>query len=317
MAFSITNSFMDQFNILFQEMLGQRGSYLMPYTRMEEVIGNSQIVRQGELNSSGITEFSPILYDHRKLEPKPISKTISLNEVDMIRQGQPPVDQLAATCSQSCGAALDKVIINAIGGVARTQSSGDIPLPLNQYICVDTMIYGNKGDQLSGQGLTTQKILQAVAILRAKYNIPQLVCVCSNAAYGQLIMDERAASSVFNVQRSMASGFMTPFAGVDFFVTSEKTPKHEKAHLHTGGNLITADSNTAKKVDSEVELVYVYAKDQIVLGSNKPFAMKSANDAHRNFDLVFQCVGMYDAVRMQEESVVAIEVNTSSQLITA
>ena len=142
MAFSITNSFVEQFNILFQEMLNQKGSFLMPYTRMEQVVGNSQIIRQfdtgdatiGELNSSGITEYSPILYDHRKLEPRPISKTISLNKVDMIRQGQPPVEQLAATCSQSCGAALDKIIIDGIGGVAKTQSSGDIALPLSQQM---------------------------------------------------------------------------------------------------------------------------------------------------------------------------------------
>ena len=324
MAFSITNSFMEQFNILFQEMLNQKGSFLMPYTRMEQVVGNSQIIRQfdtgdatiGELNSSGVTEFSPILYDHRKLEPRPISKTISLNEIDMIRQGQPPVEQLAATCSQSCGAALDKIIINGIGGMAKTQSSGDIALPLNQYICVDTKQYDNKGAELSGQGLTTQKVSFAVAALRAKYNIPQLVCVCSNRAMGQLMTDERAASALFNRTQAMANGFMTPFAGVDFFVTSEKMPK-AKAHLCAGGNLITADSSAAKASNSEVELAYIYSKDQIVLGCSKEFNLKSAEDAHRNFDLIFQCVGMYDAVRMQEESVIAIEVNTGSAAITA
>ena len=323
MAFSITNSFMEQYNILFQEMLTQKGSFLMPYCRMEQVVGNSQIIRQfdtgdatiGELNSSGITEFSPILYDHRRLEPRPISKTISLNKIDMIRQGQPPVEQLAATTSQSCGAALDKIIINGIGGLAKTQSSGDIALPLRQYICVDTVQFGNE-DSIAGQGLTTQKISFAVATLRAKYNIPQLVCVCSNRAMGQLMADERAASALFNRAQAMANGYMTPFAGVDFFVTSEKMPK-AKAHVQARGPLITADSSTAKLLDADVELAYVYAKDQIVLGSNKPFDLQSAEDPHRNFDLVFQCVGMYDAVRMQEESVVAIEVNTGGTKITA
>lgn len=315
---------MEQFNILFQEMLTQKGSYLMPYCRMEQVVGNSQVIRQfdtgdatiGELNSSGITEFSPVLHDHRKLEPRPISKTISLNKIDMIRQGQPPVEQLAASCSSACGAALDKIIINGIGGLAKTQSSGDIALPLNQYICVDSVQFDNKGNSLAGQGLTTQKVSFAVAALREKNNLPQLVCVCSNRALGQLMADERAASALFNRTQAMANGFMTPFAGVDFFVTSEKLPK-AKAHLHTGGNLITADSSAAKASNSEVELAYIYAKDQIVLGSNKEFDLQSAEDPHRNFDLIFQCVGMYDAVRMQEESVIAIEVNTGSTAITA
>lgn len=322
MAYNITNSYMEQFNILFQEMLTQKGSFLMPYTRMEQVVGNSQIIRQfdtgdatiGELNSSGITEFSPILYDHRKLEPRPIHKTIDLTDVELIRQGQPPVDQLAATCSQSCGAALDKIILNGIGGIARTQSSGDIALPTSQYICVNTTQYDNKGSDLAGQGLTTSKVSFAVAVLRAKYNLPQLVCVCSNRALGQLMSDERAASALFNRTQAMANGFMTPFAGVDFFVTSEKMPK-AKAHKATGGTIITADSATASETATEVELAYIYAKDQIVLGCSKQFDLKSAEDPHRNFNLVFQCVGMYDAVRMQEESVVAIEVNTSSTAI--
>lgn len=316
MAYNITNSFMDQFNILFQEMLTQRGSFLMPYCRIEQVIGNSQIVRQfdtrkatiGELNSSGITEFSPILFDNRRLEPVLISKTISLNDTDMIRQGQPPVEQLAASCSQSCGAALDEIIINGIGGIAKTQSTGSIALPLSQYICVNTRQYDNP-DTLVGQGLTPAKVAFAVALLRGKYNSPDLICVCSNRAIGQLQSAERTVSSF---------GIMTPFAGVQYLVASEAVPKKAKAHLVSGGSLISADSTTVKEsTNGEVELAYIFAREQIVLGCSREFGLKSAEDAHRNFDLVFQCKGMYDAVRMQEPSVIAIEINTGNSKITA
>ena len=325
MAYNITNSFMDQFNILFQEMLAQRGSFLMPYCRMEQVIGNSQIVRQfdtgkatiGELNSSGITEFSPILFDNRRLEPILISKTISLNDTDMIRQGQPPVEQLAASCSQSCGAALDEIIINGIGGIAKTQSTGSVSLPLSQYICVDTKQYDNP-DTLAGQGLTPSKVSFAVALLREKYNSPDLICVCSNRAIGQLQSAERTASSLYNSVQTMANGVMTPFAGVQYVVASEAVPKKAKAQLVSGGNLISADSTTVKEsTNGEVELAYIFAREQIVLGCSREFGLKSAEDAHRNFDLVFQCKGMYDAVRMQEPSVIAIEINTGNSKITA
>ena len=257
MAYNISNSYSLQFDVLFQEMLRQRGSYLMPYVRYEMVEGEVKTIRQfdtgeatiGELSSSGITEFSPVLY----VEPKPIYKTISLNRAEMIRQGQPPVEQLAASCSEACGSALDKLIISAMGGYARTKSSGDISLPLTQYICVNTTQFGNDGSSLTGQGLTTQKISFAVAVLRAKYNIPQLVCVCSNRAMGQLMADERAASALFNRAQAMANGYMTPFAGIDFFVTSEHMPT-KKAHKATGGSIITADSTTASATATDVEV---------------------------------------------------------------
>ena len=64
------------------------------------------------------------------------------------------------------------------------------------------------------------------------------------------------------------------------------------------------------------KLAYVYSKDQMVLACRKDFELKSAEDPHRNYDIVFQCLGMFDSVRMQEESVVAIEVNTGSEIIS-
>ena len=187
--------------------------------------------------------------------------------------------QLAASCSQSCGAALDEIIINGIGGIAKTQSTGSISLPLSQYICADTKQYDNP-DTLAGQGLTPSKVAFAVALLREKYNSPDLICVCSNRAIGQLQSAERTASSF---------GIMTPFAGVQYFVASEAVPKKAKAHLVSNGSLISADSTTAKEsTNGEVELAYIFAREQIVLGCSKEFGLKSAEDAHRNFDLVFQ-----------------------------
>lgn len=322
MSYNISNAYSTQFDVLFHEMLRQRGSYLMPYVRYETVEGEVKTIRQfdtgdaiiGELSSSGITEYSPVLYDNRRVEPKPIYKSISLNHVEMIRQGQPPVDQLAATCSTACGSALDKLIISALGGTARLASSGDVALPTTQYVCCDTTQFGNEGTTVVGQGLTTQKVSFAVSVLREKYNIPQIVCVCSNRAMGQLMADERAASALFNRTQAMADGFMTPFAGVDFFVTSENMPT-ASAHKQAGGSIITADSSVASTSGTTVELAYIYAKEQLVLATSKDFELKSSEDPHRNFDIVFQCLGMFDAVRMQEESVVAIEVNTGSTVI--
>ena len=323
MAFNIENSFYQQFDILFYELLSQKGSILMPYVMQTEVVGETKTLRQidggkakrGMLSASGNTEFDPILYDNRRLEPAPIVKSFAQNDIEMTKQGAPDVEQLARMCSDACGATLDDVIIEGIGGSVQTKSAGNIDLPLTQYICVDTTVYGNKGATLEGQGLTTSKVSFAVAALREKYNSPDLICVCSNRALGQLMTEERAASSLYNSVQTQSNGQMSPFGGVYYFAASEAVNKAAPGHKATGGALITKDSTTASVAGATVELAYIYAMDQVVLGSNMPFSLQSDKDPHRNFDLIFQCKGMYDCIRKQEEGVVAIEVNTSGTVI--
>lgn len=66
---------------------------------------------------------------------------------------------------------INKIIINGIGGMAKTQYSGDIALPLSQYISVNTIQLGNNGSTLLGQGLTSSKIISAVEALNKNYII--------------------------------------------------------------------------------------------------------------------------------------------------
>ena len=190
--------------------------------------------------------------------------------------------------------------------MAKTQYSGDIALPLSQYISVDTIQLSNNGNMLLGQGLTSSKIISAVEALNKKLYNPALICVCSNRAMEQLKTDKETwkvfhpITKVFDIQ----------------FVVSELVPKRIKAHLHTGGNIITLDSETAKESKAgEVELAYVYASDQVVLGYNKEFTLHVGEEAGWNFDWVFQYLGQYDAVRMREDALVAIEVNTGNKII--
>lgn len=207
----------------------------------------------------------------------------------------------------SAATVIDKIIINGIGGMAKTQSSGDIALPLSQYISVDTIQLGNNGNTLLGQGLTSSKIISAIIALREKSHNADLICVCPNRAMEQLKTDKNA----WKVFHPITKGFEIQF------VVSELVSQKIKAHLHTGGNIITLDSETAKESKAgEVELAYVYASDQVVLGYNKEFTLHAGEDAGWNFDWVFQYLGQYDAVRMREDAVVAIEVNTGNKIIT-
>lgn len=283
--------------------LNKKGSQLINHVRIEKVQGDSQIVPQLDWSD---TEEVKIQNENRLLEPKLIKEIkITLSDVEVTRQGEPTADELAEKLAMSAATVIDKIIINGIGGMAKTQSSGDIALPLSQYISVDTIQLGNNGNTLLRQGLTSSKIISAVEALNKKLYNPALICVCSNRAMEQLKINKETwkvfhpITKVFNIQ----------------FVVSELVPKKIKAHLHTGGDLITLDSKTAKESDAgEVELAYMYAKDQIVLGSNMEFELKFGKDS--NSDWVFQYLGQYDAVRMREDAVVAIEVNIGNKIIT-
>lgn len=324
MAFEISNSYFQEFQMVFHDMLHQHGSQLLPWVKSVPVTGETQSLRFfnmgeatiGELGASGLTEYSPVLYDRRVLRPVPIRQAILMNEFEMRRQGMPPVNELAQRLSEGCGIALDTVILNGIGGTARTASGGDIPLPTSQIICYDTEIYGNVDNQGNARtGLTAMKISYAIATLRHKFVEPEIICIASNKALGQLQIDERAASSLYNRVQTQSEGIMTPFAGVSAFVPSERIPMPTKIHSTSGGAVVTADSAAATEVanaDKKYEYAYVVARNYITLGSSKEFELQSAQDPSRNMDLMFYCSGMYDCIREQEEAVIAIELDVTA-----
>lgn len=313
MSFEITESFVNELNTYFWDFLEQKGSRLINHVRIENVQGHSKIVSQFDWRDS---EDSTVQNESRILEPKPITQRITVSNTDIIRQGkQPTADKLAEKLATNCVADIDKIIINGINGRTRTLQSEDIELPISQYICVDSWQHVNSGNTLVGQGLTTQKILQAVTHLRQKHN-SALICVCSNKALGQLMPDKSASELLIRAQ-DIANGCKIPYAGIDFFIALEAVPKKVRAHLSAGDNLKMIDSETAKQSKvGEVELAYVYASDQIALGCNKEFTLQVVENAGRNFDWVFQYSGKYDAVRIREDAVVAIEVNARNKIIT-
>lgn len=321
MAYNISNSYFQEFQMVFSDMLHQRGSQLMQYVNFVPVTGETQTIRQydtgeatiGNFSSAGSTEYSPLIYDRRRLEPKPIHQSFFMTRDDMVKQGMPPVNELAARLSENCGAALDTLIINGIGGTVRTTANGDISLPMTQYISCMSSQFGNVGTTAAQQGLTAAKLSYAIACLRADYVNSPIVCVGSARAIGQVMTDERAASSLYNQVQTQSNGIMTPFAGVNYFVTSERVVKNAPAHKPTDGAVVMADSSTATTCSGSptCELVYVFAADQVDLGCSKEFELMSDQDSSRNFGLVFQCMGMYDSMRKQEKAVIAIEVNTT------
>jgi hypothetical protein len=259
-----------------------------------------------------MTDYTTIGYGQRLLTPHPMKCVFSLIKYDLVRQGLPDVGMLAQEASEACGVLIDQLILTGrfgVGGIAGSAmgivtGSGNtpvaIPLPNTQFINYDDKDLGTSNDVTNNgkliAGLSTAKIAKAVQMLRSKWNNGPIVCVASNYALSTLRADPRAASSLFNVQPAMASGFNTPYAGCDYFIPCEQVAKNV----------------TSKKDATLVEYAYVYNKDMIKLGESMPLSMDGGSNVERDFSQVIGFHGMYDCVRMQEEGVVCIEINPNA-----
>ena len=315
MAYELSNSFYEEFDYMFHEMLHQKGSQLMNVVQQEQVTGAVKYLRQAQVGDAHYvddhgapTQYTQVNFDRRKLEPKAFECPLMLNKYDMVLQGMPDPGQLAQEAADSCGKLIDQIIIKGIGGRAATAASGDVTLPNTQYIrwnentlCENNAAGDGPADgtgvsRATWRGLNVSKVAQAVQMLRTKFNSAMLVCVADNYAMSTLRADPRAANSLFNSGGPMLQiGQNSAYGGCDAFIPCEQ--------VDTGVSTVAGNA--------PVSYAYIYAVDQVRLGSSMPLTMDAGQNGERGLNDVIIYRGMYDCVRMQEEGVVRIEINKS------
>ncbi|MDR1983141.1 MAG: hypothetical protein LBQ08_05105 [Holosporaceae bacterium] len=304
MAFDISNSYMEEFDFMFHEMLKQRGTQLLPFVRQMPVQGDTKHLRQFNVggayfvdDTGGSTQYTQIYGDERTLRPRAFECPIELNKFDLVRQGTLNVQQIAQEAADACGVLIDDIILSGIYGPAKTKSSGSVSLPDSQIIgfaANDFSIAADVPDKVKN-GLNVSKVADSVQRLRTKFNRGSLICVASNYALTTLRADPKAANSLWNASGpSLSLGQNAPYGGVDAFVPSERVEK----------NVTFSSGNTG-------EYAYVYARDQIFYGESMPLTMDEGKNAERGLNPVLIYSGMADCVRMQEEAVIKIQVKTN------
>ena len=102
MSFDVSASFMEEFDFAFHRFLGQEGSVLLPCVSQEEVHGGIKYIRQAGVGEAhwisdvgGITEHAPVMFDRRRLKPRPFACPLAFNDFDMVMQGTPDTELLA------------------------------------------------------------------------------------------------------------------------------------------------------------------------------------------------------------------------------
>lgn len=330
MGFELTNSFLEEFDFMFHPFLKQQGSKLMQAVTQMPVTGDVKYIRQQDVgdahwitDSGSTTKYTATKFDRRRLKPRAFACPIMLDEFDMIKQGTPDPSLLAAQAANSCGKLIDQIIIQGLGGTSYTESEGKKELSGAKNITTDPgsatkliaaydqtqtiswndCTFGGNDSQNSmyvKAGLSASKLNKAVQKLLSKHNYGPIFCVGSNYAMATARADYRVASSDFNDVHSFMQGVNLPYCGVSAFIPCEEVDSGKTCAKIADG---AYDANTA-----DVEYAYVFAMNQIVLGSSMPISLKNGTNAERYLNDVLMYRGAYDCTRLFEESVVRIEI---------
>lgn len=325
---TLSNSYLDQVDFYFQQMIGQQGStlYSLVSAMKRPVIGDSLKIRSHDVTepywadtAGGITQYGNLTYDARILQPQDIMYSIMLDEFILRKQGTEDPSSIAAMMSNKIMLFSENFIINGrngiggIGGKARTIKGGANEtlvsfLDSNTIFAADLTLGGmtetEDPERRLRYGLSTAKLGKAYQKARSKFVTSPLGLVASEYALSTLRADPRYSNSLFNVQPGMATGQMTPYSGIQYMIPSEYVPKGIKMHK--------ADGTEAETVTGEY--AYVFALDQIVLGEGLGWNFKTMENAEREGNPVFMFKGSYDCLRMDENAVYRIEVATTGNL---
>lgn len=329
-GFELTNSFLEEYDLAFHPFLKQRGSQLMDQGVItEEVVGAVKYTRFANVGDAhwvtghgDPTIYTQVDYDKRRLQPRALECPLSLNDYDMVQQGNPDPGMLAQEAANACGRLIDECIIEGIDGPAYTASGGEVKLsgaddvtegasPLAVVAAYDktqtiawndATLCGNLDDSplATHVGLSASKVAKGVRKLKEANNVQgPFICVTDPFGGSSLRADVKLASTDFNDIHAFAQGITNPFCGVDAFAECFTT-KEGKSKVNANG-VYNANGLTVK-------YAWIYALPAIRLGCSMPLNLKNGLNAERHLDNVLIYRGMYDCARMYEKSVVRIEV---------
>lgn len=344
----LSDSFIQEFDFAFYPYLVQQGSQLLPLIPQVPITGEMQYIREFDVGDayyvedhSSITKYINVDYDKRRLKPRAFECPIALDPYTMTKQGTPDPQGLAAQAANKCGKILDEIILDGIEGPVYTAADKNNKKTLSgakeamsaaggtvqgaaaiaAYDTTQTIAWNdctlggndNTGDNgyYIKAGLSASKVAKAVQKLLEKYNTGPFVCLGSSYALSTARADKRIASSDFNDVKALMAGVNTPYGGVAAWSTSELVKKdaHSAMNAVTSSNNEHAELVTNLNIGPVVEYAYVFDVSKLRMGVSMPMHLDSGLNFERGGQQTLIYRGMYDCIRMFEESVVRIEIN--------
>jgi len=280
----ITTAFVQQYSANVQMLSQQMGSLLRDTVDSESVNGDKaffeqvgQAAAQARTTRHGDTPLMETPHSRRMVTLTDYEYADLIDDQDKLRMLIDPTSTYARAAAAAIGRAMDDTIISAMGGTAKTGTTGSTStaLPSAQKIA-----HGSAG-------LTIAKLVTAKKKLDEKSvdpSIPRYIVV-SPEQIEDLLNSTTVTSADFNTVKALVQGDIDTFVGFKFITSNRLT-----------------DDGTSR-------LCYAWAQDGMKLAIGKEPNAKIDERSDKSYATQVYYCSSFGSTRMEEEKVVEIACN--------
>lgn len=284
MSTQVTTAFVNQFSSNVAMLSQQMGSLLRGAVDTESVTGEKAFFDQvGEAaavartSRHGDTPLVETPHSRRMVSLTTYEWADLIDDADKVRMLIDPTSSYARAAAAAIGRAMDDVIIDALGGTAKTGKEGttSTSFPSSQKIA-----HGSAG-------LTIAKLVEAKKKLDANSVDPSIkrYIVVSPEQIEDLLNSTTVTSSDFNTVKALVQGDINTFVGFEFIVSNR-----------------LSDDGTSR-------LCYAWAQDGCKLAVGKDVMARIDERSDKSYSTQVYYCATFGATRMEEDKVVEIACN--------
>jgi hypothetical protein len=284
MSVQVTTAFVNQFSSNVGMLSQQMGSLLRGAVDVESVTGEKAYFDQvGEAaavartSRHGDTPLVETPHSRRQVSLTTYEWADLIDDADRVRMLIDPTSSYARAAAAAMGRAMDDVIIDALGGTAKTGKEGatSTAFPSGQKIA-----HGSAG-------LTIAKLVTAKKLLDANNVDPSIkrYIVVSPEQIEDLLNSTTVTSADFNTVKALVQGDINTFVGFEFIVS----------------NRLSSDGTS--------RLCYAWAQDGCKLAIGKDVMARIDERSDKSYSTQVYYCATFGATRMEENKVVEIACN--------
>ena len=284
MSTQVTTAFVNQFSSNVSMLSQQMGSLLRGTVDVESVTGEKaffdQVGEAAAVARASRHSDTPLVetpHSRRMVSLTTYEWADLIDDADKVRMLVDPTSSYARAAAAAIGRAMDDVVIDALGGTAKTGKDGTTST---------TFPSGQKIAHASG-GLTIAKLVSAKKLLDAQSVDPSIkrYIVVSPEQIEDLLNNTTVTSSDFNTVKALVQGDINTFVGFEFIVSNRL------------------------KDDGTSRLCYAWAQDGVKLAVGKDVMARIDERSDKSYSTQVYYCATFGSTRMEEDKVVEIACN--------
>lgn len=284
MSTQVTTAFVNQFSSNVSMLSQQMGSLLRGTVDVESVTGEKaffdQVGEAAAVARASRHSDTPLVetpHSRRMVSLTTYEWADLIDDADKVRMLVDPTSSYARAAAAAIGRAMDDVVIDALGGTAKTGKDGttSTTFPSGQKIA-----HGSAG-------LTIAKLVTAKKLLDAQSVDPSIkrYIVVSPEQIEDLLNNTTVTSSDFNTVKALVQGDINTFVGFEFIVSNRL------------------------KDDGTSRLCYAWAQDGVKLAVGKDVMARIDERSDKSYSTQVYYCATFGSTRMEEDKVVELACN--------